>query len=210
MTLKTHRLRTVAQVRAFLDGTAELDVQVVERAAAYDFLTSTLSRLGYSRLSRADKGVVRQFLAKVTGLSRAQTTRLIAQYRATGRVRDRRGPPARPFTRRYTSEDIRLLAEVDALHGTLSGLATRKLCERAFEVLATLVSSAWRRFPTGTCTTFATQPLTSAAAARWTRPERCTSASANGAGLTPRGAPDSSGWTPFIRATSTASRACTT
>ena len=64
MTLKTHRLRTVPQVRAFLDGTAELDVQVVERAAAYDFLTSTLSRLGYARLSRADKGVVRQFLAR--------------------------------------------------------------------------------------------------------------------------------------------------
>ena len=30
VTLKTHRLRTVPRVRAFLDGTAELDVQVVE------------------------------------------------------------------------------------------------------------------------------------------------------------------------------------
>ena len=29
-----------------------------------------------------------------------------------------------------------MLAEVDALHGTLSGPATRKLCERAFEVFA--------------------------------------------------------------------------
>ena len=136
VTLKTHRLRTVAQVRAFLDGACELDVQVVERAAAYDFITATLSRLGYARLSRADKGVVRQFLAKVTGLSRAHTTRLIGQYRATGRVRDRRGPPARPFARRYTNDDIRLLAEVDALHGTLSGPTTRKRCERAYHVFA--------------------------------------------------------------------------
>ena len=72
----------------------------------------------------------------MTGLSRAQTARLIWQYRATGRIRDRRGPPTRPFPRRYTGEDIRLLAEVDALHGTLSGPATRKRCERAYQVFA--------------------------------------------------------------------------
>ena len=136
VTLKTHRLRTVEQVRAFLDGTGELDVKSVERAAAYDFITETLNRLGYARLSRADKGVMRQFLVKMTGLSRAQTARLIWQYRATGRIRDRRGPPTRPFPRRYTGEDIRLLAEVDALHGTLSGPATRKRCERACQVFA--------------------------------------------------------------------------
>ena len=136
MTLKTHRLRTVEQVRAFLDGTGELDVKSGERAAAYDFITETLNRLGYARLSRADKGVMRQFLVKMTGLSRAQTARLIWQYRATGRIRDRRGPPTRPFPRRYTGEDIRLLAEVDALHGTLSGPATRKRCERAYQVFA--------------------------------------------------------------------------
>jgi len=68
-----------------------------------------------------------------TGLSRAQVTRLIAQYHRIGRLADRRGP-SRPFARRYTREDVALLAEVDALHGTLSGPATRKLCERAFQV----------------------------------------------------------------------------
>lgn len=39
-----------------------------------------------------------------------------------------------PFVRRYTVEDICLLAEMDALHGALSGTTTRKLCERAFRV----------------------------------------------------------------------------
>lgn len=34
----------------------------------------------------------------------------------------------------HTPEDVRLLAEVDALHGNLSGPATHKLCERAWEV----------------------------------------------------------------------------
>ena len=43
---------------------------------------------------------------------------------------ERRAPP-RPFPRRHTRTDIGLLAEVDALHGTLSGPAARRLCLRA-------------------------------------------------------------------------------
>ena len=44
----------------------------------------------------------------------------------------RRGAPRQPFPRRYTPTDIGRLAELDALHGTLSGPTTRKLCARAF------------------------------------------------------------------------------
>ena len=47
---------------------------------------------------------------------------------------DRRQGAARPFRRKYRRADILLLAEVDELHGTLSGPATRKLCERAWKV----------------------------------------------------------------------------
>ena len=38
----------------------------------------------------------------------------------------------------YQPEDVALLAEVDTLHGTLSGPATRKLCERAYTVYGDL------------------------------------------------------------------------
>ena len=61
-------------------------------------------------------------------------TRTIGQLARTGVIEDRRKAPAKPFARRYTAEDIRLLAAVDARHGTLSGLATRKLCERMCRV----------------------------------------------------------------------------
>ena len=74
------------------------------------------------------------YLAKVTGLSRAQITRSIAQFLAEGRIVDRRRAPAAPFMRRYTAQDILLLAEMDTLHGTLAGSTTRKLCERAFQL----------------------------------------------------------------------------
>lgn len=134
VTLHTRRLQTLEQIRAFVEGSEGLDVTVHERQAAYTVVEETLRRFGYGRLGKADKGLVVRYLCKVTGRSRQQVTRLIGQYRATGAVRDRRGPPARPFTRRYTSADVRQLAALDALHGTLSGPATRKLCERAWHV----------------------------------------------------------------------------
>jgi len=132
VTLKTQGLQTMEQIRAFLEGSQPLGFEAPQREAAYDFVRQQLQRFAYARLGKADKGLVRRYLCKVTGISRAQMTRLIGQLRDTGRIVDRRGTPARPFTRRYTREDVLLLAEVDALHGTLSGPATRKLCERAW------------------------------------------------------------------------------
>lgn len=132
--LKTQGLQSLEQVRAFLEGAQPLGFEAPAREAAYEWIATELRRLGYARLGKADKGLVRRYLEKVTGLSRAQLSRLIRQFRDTGRIRDRRGPPARPFARRYTPADTRLLAELDTLHGTLSGPATRKLCERAYRL----------------------------------------------------------------------------
>ena len=134
VTLHTHRLQTLDQVREFLDGSRTLDLQTQTRADAYALVAKTVQRFDYLLQGKADKGVLRRFLAKVTGLSRAQLTRLLTQHRTTGEVADRRGAPRRPFPRRYTSTDIGLLAEVDTLHGTLSGPATRKLCARAYHL----------------------------------------------------------------------------
>ena len=132
--LDTHRLQTLDQVREFLDGSEQVDLQPQTRADAYAFVAKTARRFDYALRGRADKGLLRRFLAKAAGLSRAQITRLLQQHRTTGEITDRRGAPRRPFPRRYTNADIGLLAELDVLHGTLSGPATRRLCARAFHL----------------------------------------------------------------------------
>lgn len=135
MTLHTQGLQTLAQVQAFVSGNGPISFTLEDRQATHDWMAATLKQFGYVRCKRSDKGVLRQYLCKVTGLSRAQVTRRIRQFVLDGgKIVDRRHAPAAPFTQRYTAEDIRLLAEVDALHGTLSGTTTRKLCERAFKV----------------------------------------------------------------------------
>lgn len=134
MTLHTQALQTLAQVRSFVSGNEPISFALTDRLAAYGWMADALKQFGYIRCKRADKGILRRYLRKVTGFSRAQVTRCITQFTDGGGIKDRRRPPAVPFVRRYTAEDIRLLAEMDALHGTLSGTTTRKLCERAFRV----------------------------------------------------------------------------
>ena len=134
VSLQTQALKTIEQVRAFVTGAEPVAFALADRASAHVWMTEVLKRFVYARACRADRGVLRQYLAKATGLSRAQVARRIAQFLAAGNIEDRRSSPTQPFARRYTPDDIRLLAEVDALHGTLSGTTTRKLCQRAFDV----------------------------------------------------------------------------
>ena len=70
----------------------------------------------------------------MTGLSRQQITRLVQRYRKSGKVASRRTPPKKGFSRRFDLTDVALLAEMDALHNTLSGPATKKLMERAVQI----------------------------------------------------------------------------
>ena len=71
--LDTHRLQTLDQVREFLDGSEQVDLQPQTRADAYAFVAKTVRRFDYALRGRADKGLLRRFLAKAAGLSRAQS-----------------------------------------------------------------------------------------------------------------------------------------
>jgi hypothetical protein len=90
-----------------------------------------LKRFRYTLLLKRDKGVILRYLERTTGLSRQQVTRLVRRYRKSGKVTKQRNPPKNGFYRRFDATDISLLVEMDTLHGTLSGPATKKLMERA-------------------------------------------------------------------------------
>ena len=92
-----------------------------------------MRRFGYARLKRAEKAVVLRFLERVSGYSRQQLTRLVKRGCKGGQLTKGYRGSRTSFARTYTSADVLLLAHTDNLHGTLSGLATKKLMERAFE-----------------------------------------------------------------------------
>ena len=122
---------SLAQIQAFLEGSEELRFKSGTRTERCAWVERMLVGQEYSGLSRAGKGLVRRYLAKMTGLSRAQVTRLIGQYRDSGQVKARVYRRHR-FAARYKPEDIALLAAVDEAHETLSGPATQKILQREY------------------------------------------------------------------------------
>lgn len=134
MTLHTHALTSLDEVRTFLAGSAPVDFVALTGEGRYAWLVRTLTQFRYPTLKRAERGLLQDFMRKVTGYSRAQLNRLIRQWLDNRTMVDRRGPPAQPFARRYTDADVQRLVELDQLHGQLSGPATEKLAERAFAV----------------------------------------------------------------------------
>ena len=129
------QLLTLAQLQAFLNGTVAVDFSVAAEER-YDFIARTVCRFGYRRLKRAEKAVVLRFLERVSGYSRQQLTRLVKRGGERAPLTKRYHGSRTSFVRTYTSADVLLLAATDTLHGTLSGLATKKLMERAYCVFA--------------------------------------------------------------------------
>jgi transposase InsO family protein len=120
---------SLEQIRAFLAGSDPMQFSGQRREEVYGWVEKTLVRRQYVSLDRPGKGLVRLYLARMTGFSRAQVTRLITGYRQTGRV-EMAAYQRTKFATRYTVADVNLLAYVDKAHGNLSGPATRRILER--------------------------------------------------------------------------------
>ncbi len=102
VTLHTAGLGGLEEIRGFLKGSAALGFEAPARPDANAWIAGELRRLQYPRLGRAGRGLIRAYLAKVSGVSRAQLSRLIGQFTKTGRVVDRRAAPEHRFNLSWT------------------------------------------------------------------------------------------------------------
>ncbi|MBS1859479.1 MAG: transposase family protein [Acidobacteria bacterium] len=122
---------SLEQIRALVSANRAIRFTGLLREEMYQWVERTLVRYEYAGLQRPDKGVLRLYIGQMTGLGRAQVTRLIGGYLETGRVilvpyqRTR-------FPSLYTAADVTLLAYVDRAHGNLSGPATRRILQREY------------------------------------------------------------------------------
>ena len=120
------------QIQEFLRSSEPIEFTSGGREERYLWVERVLAAQKYGELKKRERGWVRAFVRKVTGLSEAQSTRVIRAFLDHGAVR------AQPYQRhkfaaKYTVGDIALLAEVDRAHGRLSGPATRRILQRAYE-----------------------------------------------------------------------------
>ena len=122
---------SLQEIEQFLLAAKEVRFEARQREEVYGWVERLLCRREYAQQGRRARGLLRRYIGKMTGLSRAQLTRLVGCYVATGRERIKTSHRHR-FPTRYTKADIELLAQVDEAHQTLSGPATRRIFEREF------------------------------------------------------------------------------
>ena len=135
--MKAGEKQSLEQIQAFLEATGEVDFKADGQEEVYAWLGRVLKGQEYGHLSKGKKGLVRQYIIKMTALSRAQATRRISQWMGTGSLHVKPRRRVR-FTPRFTRADIELLAQVDEAHETLSGPATLKILHRGYHDFADL------------------------------------------------------------------------
>ena len=124
---------SLVEIEAFLTASDSVRFVGSSRVELYKWVERLLCHHEYPRQKRRAKGILRAYIERMAGFSRAQSTRLIGGYVKAGRIVPK--PSLRPrFQRRYTAADVELLASVDEAHDGLSGPATRHILKREFEV----------------------------------------------------------------------------
>ena len=133
LNMDNKQLRTLEQVKQFVESSQGIEFNGLTLKEKYRWTEEVLKKFKYLRLKKAGKGVIGQYVQKVTGYSRAQVNRLIWRYQQSGKVK----PTVycrHCFPQKYTLVEVALLARTDALHSWLSGPATKKILEREYMV----------------------------------------------------------------------------
>ena len=127
------RVMDIGELEALLASSDVLTFKGGSREETYAWIERTLRSYKYRSRPRLEKGVLRRYMRKMTGISNSQLTRLITQFRRSGHVRVR--PYKRhPFPTKYTREDQLLLAELDNNNERLSGKATVAIFKREYNL----------------------------------------------------------------------------
>lgn len=129
LTMDDSQFNTIKEVKEFLTKKDKVQFKHQNKAQAYAWIEGTLVKFEYIRLSKAEKGVLRSYVALLTGYSRAQVTRLIGQYLRTGCVQITEYQ-RHSFSRKYEDSDLKLLANTDELHEFSNGNMIKTILTR--------------------------------------------------------------------------------
>src|SRR5665213_2544938 len=120
---------TINDVKELLLQNDKIQFNYQNKAQAYAWIEDTLVKFTYIKCSKADKGILRTYVALMTGYSRAQVTRLITQYLRRGSVQVTEYQ-RHTFAHKYQDCDIKLLAFTDELHEFPNGNAVKTTLNR--------------------------------------------------------------------------------
>ncbi len=200
---------SLEQIRALLEASEEVRFQGKRRQEVYEWITLLLRQQSYRTQGKVARGLLRRYVAKMTGLSRAQMTRLIGRYLEHSEVKESSHRRHR-FESHFTPGDLELLAKVDEAHETMSGPATKKILEREWKLYR---HAEYQRLATiSVAHIYNLRKRRRYRESAWTTPKHAPYRllSANDASRNREASRDICGSTRCIRETGTESRACIT
>src|SRR3989338_6470229 len=133
ITMDDKAVKTLEQIRIILESSQDLEFKGLSRDEKYRWIEEVLARFNYFELGKKAKGEVKAYLERMSGLSRAQLTRLVNRKLNEGSIKALSGR-RHCFETIYTKLDKDLLVQTDNVHGRLSGPATRRIFERQYAV----------------------------------------------------------------------------
>lgn len=132
--MKNVTFANIKEIRDFLAGNKERELEIVSREDKYKFIIDTLITLRYRNLRKKEKGEVKEFLKKVIGYEERQMKRLIREWKSKKGLRYCKPRKRGAAIEKYKAEDIALLIKTDIAHKTPNGNAVREILKREFLV----------------------------------------------------------------------------
>ena len=124
---------SITQIKEFLKVSSVIKFKAASKEEKYKWIDDVLNRFKYFGLRKKDRGIVRGYIVKMTGLSQSQLTRIIAKKKNFGKV-FLNSTARHRFPRKYDATDIALLIETDNAHNRLSGPATKRILKREYKI----------------------------------------------------------------------------
>ncbi len=130
------QLVSIVQIKEFLKVNNAINFTSVSRKEKYKWINDVLNKFGYRGLKgKKDKGLIKTYIRKMTGMSPRQLKRLITKKRKIGVVSL---SPAwgqkNQFATVYGPAEIILLAETDNLHERMNAYATKQILLAEYKI----------------------------------------------------------------------------
>lgn len=135
MTIKMNdsHIVSISQIKEFLKLNNAIEFQATSRKEKYQWIENVLLKFRYFKLRKKEKGMVKKYIMRLTGISDAQLTRLISKKKKVGKI-IANNTGRHTFEKVYQPEDIALLIKTDNLHLRMSGPATKAILKRECEI----------------------------------------------------------------------------
>ena len=110
------QIKTLAELKEFLQSTSRIFFRRQSQSEAYNWIKKVLKRFQYSQLKKLEKGLVQDYIRRMTRYSQSQITRLISVFFETEDIQFSTSQRNK-FPTKYSKEELEILARTDELHG---------------------------------------------------------------------------------------------